>query len=257
MGRKAINELRFKKTEGFDPKVFTLEIESTYDSESRAGFTTKKSFAPSTIGYGHGNCARYWYIAFQGAEFEDTANAKSKAIMENGTFVHDRLQKRIEKTGRVLHLEKEVTHDDPPIRGFVDVILDWDGKEVPGEIKSAKDEVFIHRQSSRQPSSNHKIQLLTYMKILNYEEGFFMYENKNDQELAILPIKMSKTNEELIDYVFDWLRGVKKLHEERTLPKRAFTKTQSACKYCPVKKVCWSKTAEEGVIEYPAMEVPK
>lgn len=257
MGKKAISELKFNKSNSFDPKILALQIESTFDSESRAGFTTKKSFAPSTIGYGHGNCPRYWYMAFEGANFEDTANAKSKAVMENGTFVHDRIQKRMEKTGLVVSLEKEVTNQDPPIRGFVDVIIDWNGKEIPGEIKSAKEENFIHRQATRQPTSNHKIQLLTYMKILGYDEGFFLYENKNDQEMAILPIKMTKTNKDLIEYVFQWLKDVKQLHDNKTLPERVFTKTQSACKFCPVKKECWSKTAESGDVEFPAMEVPK
>jgi hypothetical protein len=37
--------------------------------------TTKKTFAPSTIAYGHGECARYWYLAFDGQTFEDNADA--------------------------------------------------------------------------------------------------------------------------------------------------------------------------------------
>ncbi len=31
----------------------------------------KKTFGPSTIAYGHGECPRYWYLAFEGAVIED------------------------------------------------------------------------------------------------------------------------------------------------------------------------------------------
>jgi hypothetical protein len=84
-----------KKPNGFDKEKFLQEFKDTY--ESKAGFTEKKTFSPSTLGYGHGNCARYWFIAFNGAEFEDTADIKAKAAMENGNYVHDRIQSRMNK----------------------------------------------------------------------------------------------------------------------------------------------------------------
>jgi len=93
------------------------------------------------------------------------------------------------------------------------------------------------------------------MKIWGYKQGVFAYENKNDQSLLLINIQMDEENEKLIDYVFDWLRGVYDLYMAETLPNRAFTKTQSACKYCPVKKVCWKDMKnDEGEAQYPAME---
>ena len=41
------------------------------------------------------------------------------------------------------------------------------------------------------------------------------------------------------------------------MPLRPFKKTDSACKYCPVKKVCWAKDAEVGEVQIEAYEVPK
>ena len=65
---------------------------------------------------------------------------------------------------------------------------------------------------------------------------------------------MNEENEELINYVLDWLRGVYELYENKTLPNRAFTKSQSACKYCPIKKACWKDMKdEEGEVEFPPM----
>ena len=34
-----------------------------------------------------------------------------------------------------------------------------------------------------------------------------------------------------------------------------YTKTKSPCKYCPIKKDCWSKTADIGSIEISPMGV--
>jgi CRISPR/Cas system-associated exonuclease Cas4 (RecB family) len=242
--------------------VFKLaeEFDSTY--ESKAGFTQKKTFAPSTIGYGHGNCARYWYIAFNGAEFEDTADAKAKANMENGTHVHTRLQERLSKlngTYKVVQHEIEVTHDDPPIRGFLDTLIADGESEYPLEIKSAKDEVWSSKAVSMEPSPNHRLQLLTYMKIKGYKQGAFMYENKNDNTVLWILLNFDKKNEETIDYVFDWLRGVYKLYEDKTLPNRpAESKSKMPCTYCPVKNVCWKDMKhEEGDVEYPLMVVKK
>ena len=59
----------------------------------------KKTFSPSTIGYGHGNCPRYWFIAFSGEEFDEKFDATAIANMLNGTYAHERLQKIIAESG--------------------------------------------------------------------------------------------------------------------------------------------------------------
>lgn len=255
----SISTLKLKKKDGFDPVKFASEFEETY--ESKAGFTQKNTFSPSTLGYGHGNCARYWFIAFNGADFKDTAKPQAKAAMENGNFVHDRLQERMSKmhkSYKVIAHEVETTYDNPPIRGFLDTLIqDMDNDQiVPIEIKSAKDAQHNIKAISKEPSDNHRIQLLTYMKIWGYKEGCFMYENKDDQTLVFIPIQMDAKNQELIEYVFDWLRGVKQLHIDETLPNRAFTKSTWACKGCPVFDACWKDMKDkEGEVQYPAMEV--
>jgi len=259
----SIGQLKYKqykpKSGTFDKDKFLQEFKDTY--ESKAGFTQKKTFAPSTIGYGHGKCARYWYLAFNGAEFEDTADYKGKANMENGTFVHDRLQSRLSKMNKsykVIDHEAEILVEDPPIRGFRDtLILDVENNiEIPFEIKSMKDDKFVYKQSSQKPEENHMIQLLIYMYTKGHDTGVFFYENKNDQEPLLIVIEMDEQNKKLVEYVLDWLRGVYKLYEEKTLPSRAGeSKTRMPCSYCPVKKTCWKEMKLDiGDVDYPMME---
>ena len=259
MGRDVIANLKFQKhaTGGFDPNAFAkMYEEAVLTGKRENAFTQKKTFSPSGVGYGNGNCPRYWFIAFTGAEFEDQFDAMARANMDNGTAAHDRIQAVMAKTGVLKSTEIEITSDNPPIRGFADAIIEWDGKEVVGEIKTAKDEVYSMRQAEMAPTSNHLYQLLTYMKIRGAEQGFFYYENKNDQSYLILPINMNERNEKIINDVFDWLKRVYANYESGTLPERVFTKSVSACKYCPVKTVCW-KELGDGEVSIPAMVVAK
>lgn len=259
MARNIIGNLKFKKVQegGFDPHKFAEMIEEAYTSENkRDAFTQKKTFSPSTIGYGHGNCARYWFIAFDGAEFSDSFDAQAVANMANGNDAHDRIQKIMGKTGTLKGTEIEVLNDSPPIRGFMDALIEWNGEEVAGEIKTIKSDGYAIRQASMSAPGYHQLQLLSYMKNKGIKQGFFYYENKDTQEFLIIPINMNERNEKIIDDCWEWLRKVYANWEAQTLPNRPFTKSQSACKYCPVKKVCW-KELGDGEVEIEAMVPPK
>ena len=114
----------------------------------------------------------------------------------------------------------------------------------------------MHKQSSMKPSPNHNIQILIYMKLRDAEQGFLLYENKNDQSFLIIPVNMNQSNEDLINYVFDWMRSVYKNWKEQTIPVRPFTKSVAPCTYCPVKKACW-KNLDDGVVDVEVLKVPK
>ena len=76
---------------------------------------------------------------------------------------------------------------------------------------------------------------------MSEKEGFFLYENKNSHEIAIIPIVMSEENQTYVDYIFDWMREVRKAWEDKKNIKRPFKETSSTCNYCPIKDDCWSK----------------
>jgi CRISPR/Cas system-associated exonuclease Cas4 (RecB family) len=222
-----------------DPKKFRLSIGRAYlQGRTANGFKKKTTFSPSTVGYGHGTCPRYWSIAFDGAEFKETVNAQGVAAMDNGTDAHTRLQKVIEKTGVLKEIEKEIKLVDPPIRGFVDLIIDADGEDIVGEIKTIKDEQYSIRKDTSTGSDSHIVQLLIYMKALNLDEGFLLYENKNTHEIAIVPVVMSEENIDYADYIFNWMKEVRKAWEEKKNIKRPFKEGGKPCNYCPVSAAC-------------------
>lgn len=212
----------------------------------------KKTFAPSTIAYGHGECARYWYLAFDGGDFQDYADAFAGANMTNGTKSHERIQQAIEDAGIMIDSEFKVTYDDPPIFGYGDVMLDWEGEELLGEIKTAMQEGFEYRKKSRKAKSGHLIQVLIYMKILKKTKAVLIYENKNNHELLAIPVELNDYYVQWTNKAFDWMRAVRKAWEDRTMPKKNYRSNSKICKTCPLAAVC--ANAGEGDIKMNALE---
>ena len=259
MGRDIVKNLKFKKHTGkyFDPEKFAQLLDESYRNTKRAdGEMTKKSFSPSSLGYGHGKCPRYWYMAFSGAMFIDDNDAVAVANMAQGTQAHERLQKLISTMPEWRAEEEEIINEYPPIRGFIDLIMEYDGETVIGEIKTAKQEVWDTRQSEMKSSTNHMLQLLTYMKLKNAKEGFFLYENKNTQEVLIIPISMNDKNKKIIEDAFLWMQEVWDNFQNGGLPMRpaGATKSKMPCTYCPVKKECYSKETPIGEVQIELYE---
>lgn len=232
------------------------------------GFTKKKSFAPSGVGYGSGTCPRYWYFAFHGANFVYDNTARQRANMDSGTAAGERIANLFREAGVLNAAEFKIIHNDPPIFGYGDLAVTWQGEQMVGEVKTTRDESFQMRAASMKPPGYQMIQLLIYMYVLQKDKGFFCIENKNTHELLILPVKMTEERLKLVENVLEWMRTVKRHSDADEMPKRPFTPKSLQCKSCPVWGDCWDgfvkKTAKQegtdpnpGVVDLPPLEVPK
>jgi CRISPR/Cas system-associated exonuclease Cas4 (RecB family) len=230
------------------------KIQYGYIAKREPKFTTKKTFAPSTIAYSHGECPRYWYLAFEGAVFEDNADAYGGANMTSGTKSHERIQQAMADAGILKDAEFKVTYSDPPIFGFGDVILDWAGEDLLGEIKTMPNEGFEYRKAKGRPKVGHLVQLLIYMKILNKTRAVLIYENKNNHDLLILPVEVTPGSYavEWVNNAFEWMRVVRKAWEEKTLPAKNYRSNSKICKTCPIRATCDS--VGEGTIKIKSLE---
>lgn len=232
------------------------------------GFLKKKSFAPSGVGYGSGTCPRYWYMAFHGANFVYDNTARQRANMDAGTAAGERIANLFKEAGLLKNAEFKVIMDDPPIFGYGDLAVTWQGEDMIGEVKTTRTESFATRAAKMNPPGYQMIQLLIYMHVFGKEKGFFVIEDKNTHEILIIPVKMTPERQALVDYVLDWMRTVKKASDEDQLPKRPFTPKSLQCKSCPVWGDCWDgyvkgtakregKDPNPGVVDLPPLEVPK
>jgi len=246
-------------------------IQSGYTADLKPKFQKKTAFAPSTLTYGAGECARYWYLAFEGAVFHDNADAYGVANRTQGTMGHDRIQEAILKSGllqegmefdpepskykKQIHpaLEFRIKYQDPPIGGYGDVMLNYKGETILGEIKTMPNEGFEYKKASRKPKNGHLMQLLMYMKILKKDKGVMIYENKNNHELLTLPVQVNDHYRRWVDQAFDWMRTVRKAWEDKTLPQKTYRANSKICKVCPLQKAC--AEAGTGVIKIKPLEL--
>ena len=250
-----------KRVEIIDTQALVEKIQSGYTVKRVDKFQTKKTFAPSTIAYSHGECPRYWYLAFDGATFEDNADAYGAANMTAGTLSHGRIQSAMMNAGvaKIFRdddnqptTEFKIRYDDPPIFGYGDAMIDWEGEEIVGEIKTMLNEGFEYRKKTLKPKTGHLIQLLIYMKILKKSKGVLIYENKNNHELLIIPVEVTDHYRQWIDNTFQWMRDVRKTWVERKLPTKNYRSNSKICKTCPIQKAC--ADAGEGVVKIASME---
>jgi len=228
------------------------KINYGYIAKRGTKFQQKKTFAPSTIAYSHGECPRYWYLAFEGAEFTDNADAYGGANMTAGTKSHERIQQAMADAGILKDSEFKVTYDDPPIFGFGDVILDWAGEDLLGEIKNMPSEGFEYLKAAGKPKLGHLVQLLIYMKILNKTKAVLIYENKNNHDLLILPVEISDYYIRWVNQTFDWMKTVRKAWEDKKLPEKNYRSNSKICKTCPLRATC--DIAGKGDIKINSLE---
>jgi CRISPR/Cas system-associated exonuclease Cas4 (RecB family) len=235
-----------------DKEALIEKIKSGYTVKRVDKFQTKKTFAPSTIAYSHGECPRYWYLAFEGAMFEDNADAYGGANMTAGTKSHERIQQAMEDAGILKNSEFKITYPDPPIFGYGDVILEWENEDLLGEIKTMPNEGFEYRKLAGKPKAGHLIQLLIYMKVLNKSKAILIYENKNNHELLIFPVELNEYSFKWVENAFEWMRTVRKAWENKTLPEKNYRSNSKICKTCPIRATC--DLAGSGEIKIKSLE---
>ena len=236
-----------------DRDALIEKINSGYTINRVDKFQTKQSFAPSTIAYSHGECPRYWYLAFEGANFTDNADAYGAANMTAGTKSHERIQTAMGNVpGFLIDSEFKVTSQDPPIFGYGDVMLNWEESELLGEIKTMPNEGFEYRKTAGRPKAGHLIQILIYMKILNKNKSVLIYENKNNHELLIFPVELNVYSFEWVENAFQWMRDVRQAWTNKTLPEKNYRSNSKICKTCPIREAC--DNAGSGVIKIKSLE---
>lgn len=246
-------------------------INKGYTTNLKPKFSKKSTFAPSTLTWNHGECARFWYLAFDGAVFHDNADPYGVANRTSGSLSHDRIQDAIMDAGLLVDnmefdpepnkykkqkhpaMEFKITYTDPPISGYGDVMLNYNGTEILGEIKTMPNEGFEYKKASKKGKAGHLMQLLMYMKILKKDKGALIYENKNNHELLVLPVTMNDHYRRWVDQAFDWMRGVRKSWEKQELPQKTYRSNSKICKNCPIQLAC--AEAETGVLKIKPLEL--
>jgi len=245
-------------------------IETGYTKNLKPKFNKKYSFSPSTIVWNHGECPRFWYLAFDGTVWVDNADAYGVANRTGGNLSHGRIQDAMMHSGvlaedlefdpeprkynKQIHpaLELSVKSEDPPINGYADAMIHFNGTDMVGEIKTVPSEGFEYRKIHRKPKIDHLKQVLIYMKVFKKDKGVIIYENKNNHELLTLPISLNDSYRKWVDNAFEWMRTVRQAWKDQTLPKKNYRSNSKVCAKCPIQKAC--SEADAGTIKIDSLE---
>lgn len=245
--------LFFKKTPYGLEQLSEILDASYSDSFTIDEEIKKESFSPSVIGYGSGTCPRRWVLAFRGGPWYQEHSSQSVDNMEAGTDAHARIQANLQNSNLKVVIEQELLVKDPPVRGFIDVIIeDLNGFKVVIEIKTTRTEAWNSRRAKNKGPSYQVLQLLLYLYFLGERYGVLLYEDKNDHQKLLIPVEMTDKNRDAVEKVVEWMRLVHKTYKDGSLPKNPFRSNSKICKECPLQKWCYSQP--EGDIDLEVLK---
>ena len=157
-------------------KLITEAIDEHLQKRNKPALKKVNGFHPSYTN----QCQRYWNYLFQGVEVQTSFKSQTYRIFDNGHAVHERLYSYFREMGILVAEEIPVTYRTPPIEGTADGIIDWYGHKLI-ELKSISAEGFHYRQLYNKPKDDHYRQAQIYLRCLDLDSGYVIYENKNNQ----------------------------------------------------------------------------
>jgi len=178
-------------------------IETTlddYDQTDKRKPKMRDYFSPSSIS----QCPRAVWYHMTGHE-QDAVNANSLRRMGVGSAYHEWVQGKLQKAGVLVSAEVEVTHDDPPMKGFYDGIIrnPETGEDHLLEIKSRSDNKYALRYL---PRPEHLVQWNLYSVMTKVTKGILFYINKNTQVYNIYDVYRDNS---IVEKVFAKMRQIK------------------------------------------------
>jgi CRISPR/Cas system-associated exonuclease Cas4 (RecB family) len=197
-----------------------------------------ESFAPSSTN----QCPRYMVYRMRGFEQQVEFSGRTRRIFDLGNRAEDFLKDMFDNLGILIDEQVPVEIDSPPVRGFADFIIEWDGPKVV-ECKSINDAGFSWRRNYRKPKDEHYRQIQFYLEALDMEEGFVIYICKNDSNMLPLLVKRDR---EFIDKLFKKYDKIYQVFKNGNIPSRPYKQSSEKCQRCDARDYCWSDP-EEGI----------
>jgi CRISPR/Cas system-associated exonuclease Cas4 (RecB family) len=213
-------------------------IDSQLENSNGTFWKQSDGFAPSSTN----QCARYMVYRLRGFEQKVEFAGRTRRIFDLGNRVEDFLGDMFKNLGILLDEQIPVEIQDPPVRGFADFLIDWDGPK-PVECKSINEAGFVWRKNYRKPKDEHYRQLQFYLEAMDMDQGFVIYICKNDS--AMLPLLIDR-DKDFMQKVLNKYAKIHKVYLDGNIPKRPYKQTSEKCQRCDAREYCWADS-EEGI----------
>ena len=224
-----------------DPTV--EEIKSISDLLTKAineidddyGYAWKQSdtFAPS----GSNQCARYAAYRLRGFEQKFSWPGRMKRLFDLGNLIEIQVEKIFTRMDILVDKQIEIFVDNPPIRGYLDFVIEFGGKKYIVECKSANDMAYSWRQKLKKPKDDHMRQIQIYLEAMDMEEGFLLYYGKNDSDILLIHVKRDR---DFIKKLFKKYDKIYKVYNAGNIPARPYKQTSPSCAKCDAFDYCWA-----------------
>ena len=135
-------------------------------------------------------------------------NAKTKRILENGNYVHSRIQKLFAEM-RIL-IAAEIECNTPLIHGRCDAIITDGQKNYIVDIKSCSQWTYNKLFDSKPEDA---LQVMMYMYFFNLEDGILLYECKDNQDIKCFKVKLDRVR---IEKILEQLKKIKECVDKNT-----------------------------------------
>lgn len=195
-------------------------------------------------------CSRFIALTMLGyrGKFDKT----TKRRLENGTYMHLRWTEYFRAIPSFVAADVPLVGDG--VKGTCDILLKkpLTNKLIVGELKSVSPTGFVGLPTPGTPEENLKFfekkypgyvaQIMLYMQNIVYEgyqpadEGFFLFEDKGNQNYKIFWMKFDQDT--LDRLVFNARIALSSLHA-KLIPDPSFESSSKECTNCIKKRVCW------------------
>ena len=227
------------------------------DSQEERNLSKGKFFSMSSAG----KCSRQLAYSYLGYDYDQPAiSARTRRVFEHGSMFEDTVRYIIKNNPYGIRLEdaeKEVSCDNPPMRGHIDGIIYCDtiqnlvslvngeevviGEAVPHhlELKTMAQIGFqnVVKRGIYETQPDYIAQSQCYLHHLKMSDTWFVIENKNTnnvigQVVPYLPDKYLEVEKKL--------RRIHQIIENGGLPDKEHKSDEWQCKYCSYTDICWS-----------------
>lgn len=190
-------------------------------------------YHPSALG----DCIRKMY--YEKKSYEPLSlEPQVLRIFNNGSYAHVRLSEYLRKAGVLVAEELPVRNDVWNVRGNCDAIIELDGEKILLDFKTIKHYPFTKmKEGEKELDKGYLTQMNVYLWLLGYSKGFFVFEDKNTQELLISEVEYDQT---IIEGVKEKITLLNEYIKKNETPNREYDKDSDwQCRYCLYRHHCY------------------
>lgn len=184
-----------------------------------------------------GSCLTGVYLGRKGEKPDKDFDDRTLRVFSVGKMFENWLVDLVKKSGIKSETQVRIDWPEYDVGGYADLVVSVDDSKIVYEVKSKHSKAFWYMNDKNEGANiQHKMQLWTYLKVLNIPEGRLIYLSKDD--LAILEYIILLNDSYLEKKVTNELKILNQAWKEQLPPPVQFPVDDWRAKYCRYHSKC-------------------